>query len=109
MKTATTALLLLLTCSRAALAGDQSVPIILTDSTATPAPTTSPAPTLEPPCELSGPLVPCRARQDPAAILNQRLQQLEQQFVQFSQAVSKEFPALANRVAALEQGKPKKP
>lgn len=69
----------------------------------TPIPTASPGPTptLEPRCEDAGPLVPCRARQDPAAVLNQRVSGLEQQLQQLAQQIGQVIRQQNERIDAL--------
>jgi hypothetical protein len=73
----------------------------------TPVPTASPAPTpsLEPRCEDAGPLVRCRAVQDPAAVLNQRVTNVEQQQNLMAQQVGQAIRQLNERVTALEPKK----
>ncbi len=92
--------------TEAKLDHDHELQVELPASSPTPeaSPTPTPAPTLEPRCEDVGPLVPCRARQDPAAVLNQRVTALEQRDGQIIAA----FQELVKRVDALPQAKPVK-
>ncbi len=77
--------------------------------TPTPEPTATPVPTptIEPRCEDVGPLVRCRAVQDPAAVLNQRVTGVEQGQAQFRQAVVNELTAIKAEIATLKAGKKK--
>lgn len=91
-------------------AAPQSAGDVIYVGTATPVPTVTPAPTptLEPRCEESGPLVRCRAVQDPAAVLNQRLTAVEQRPQIDPQALANAINGLDARLKAIEAKDAKK-